>query len=140
MTRRPSAARSGAPSGVSCCAWSRSHRRLALKASRAANGVSELHGQVSREMWQPLYPGKSAEQVPIGHITNGVHLLGWMKGPVRRYWRRKLSELTDEKGEPTAGGDSTRFWRSGGPFDIVQTIEEGLFVLGHRQRIGLGGW
>ncbi|MBI4659043.1 MAG: alpha-glucan family phosphorylase [Verrucomicrobia bacterium] len=63
---------------------------LALKLSRAANGVSELHGQVSRRMWQPLFPKKPVDQVPIGHITNGIHLLGWMKGPVRRFWRRKL--------------------------------------------------
>jgi glucan phosphorylase len=56
---------------------------LALKLSRAANGVSELHGEVSRQMWQALYPGVPVEQVPIGHITNGIHLLGWMKGPVR---------------------------------------------------------
>jgi alpha-glucan phosphorylase-like protein len=52
---------------------------LALKLSRAANGVSELHGQVSREMWHSLYPNVPVEKVPIGHITNGIHLLGWMK-------------------------------------------------------------
>ncbi len=62
---------------------------LALKASRAANAVSELHGQVSREMWKGLYPGLPADQVPIGHITNGVHLLGWMKGSTRQFWRKK---------------------------------------------------
>jgi glycogen phosphorylase len=76
---------------------------LALKASRTANGVSELHGQVSREMWKGLYPGRAVSDVPIGHITNGVHLLGWMKGPVRRFWRRKLST----PGE----GDTTSFRR-----------------------------
>src|SRR6266699_1012735 len=65
---------------------------LALKLSRAANGVSELHGRVSRHMWHSLYPDKPVEQVPIGHITNGIHLLGWMKGPVRRFWRRKLTD------------------------------------------------
>ncbi len=63
---------------------------LALKASRAANGVSELHGQVSRSMWHGLYPGKKLEEVPIGHITNGIHLEGWMKGPVRKFWQQKL--------------------------------------------------
>jgi starch phosphorylase len=63
---------------------------LALKASRAANAVSELHGRVSRNMWQALYPGKSADEVPIGHVTNGIHLMGWMKGPVRRFWKSKL--------------------------------------------------
>jgi starch phosphorylase len=64
---------------------------LALKLSRAANGVSELHGQVSREMWQSLYPNTPVEKVPIGHITNGIHLLGWMKGTVRKFWRKKLT-------------------------------------------------
>ncbi len=64
---------------------------LALKLSRAANAVSELHGRVSRHMWHSLYPDKPVEQVPIGHITNGIHLLGWMKGPVRKFWRRKLT-------------------------------------------------
>jgi len=63
---------------------------LALKLSRAANAVSELHGQVSREMWRPLYPGKKAKDVPIGHITNGIHLLGWMKGTARRFWKQRL--------------------------------------------------
>jgi starch phosphorylase len=64
---------------------------LALKVSRAANAVSELHGVVSREMWQCLYPGTPVEKVPIGHITNGIHLLGWMKGSARKLWRRKLT-------------------------------------------------
>jgi starch phosphorylase len=64
---------------------------LALKLSRAANAVSELHGRVSRHMWHCLFPDKPVEHVPIGHITNGVHLLGWMKGTVRRFWLRKLT-------------------------------------------------
>ena len=64
---------------------------LALKASRSANGVSELHGEVSRHMWQCLYPSLPLESVPIGHITNGIHLLGWMKGPVRRFWRQRIT-------------------------------------------------
>jgi len=68
---------------------------LALKVSRAANGVSELHGEVSREMWQSLYPGTPVEKVPIGHITNGIHLLGWMKGTVRQFWRKKLAAGDD---------------------------------------------
>jgi starch phosphorylase len=65
---------------------------LALKGSRAANAVSELHGRVTRKMWQPLYPQRPVDDVPIGHITNGVHLPGWMKGPVRRFWKRKLGD------------------------------------------------
>ena len=65
---------------------------LALKVSRAANGVSELHGDVSRHMWQCLYPGIPVEKVPIGHITNGIHMLGWMKGSVRQFWREKMKD------------------------------------------------
>jgi len=91
---------------------------LALKASRAANAVSELHGQVSRQMWHCLWPDRKVDQVPIGHITNGVHLLGWMKGTVRRFWRRKLSETSAR--EPAAPrGEETRFWhaRSSPPWE-----------------------
>ncbi|HKI68370.1 MAG TPA: alpha-glucan family phosphorylase, partial [Verrucomicrobiae bacterium] len=85
---------------------------LALKLSRSANAVSELHGQVSRQMWHCLYPDKKVEEVPIGHITNGIHLVGWMKGPVRRFWRRKLSNNTDKViVDKPVTGDSTRFWR-----------------------------
>jgi glycogen phosphorylase len=83
---------------------------LALKASRAANGVSELHGQVSRKMWKGLYPYLSVDQVPIGHITNGIHLLGWMKGTVRRFWRNKLTSITAGQPGSEVSGDTTRFW------------------------------
>ncbi len=51
---------------------------LALNTTRAANGVSKLHGEVSREMWQDLYPDVPVNEVPIGHITNGVHPVFWM--------------------------------------------------------------
>ena len=51
---------------------------LALKLTRRANAVSALHGRVSRKMWQPLYPNKTEEEVPIGHITNGVHVRTWL--------------------------------------------------------------
>jgi glycogen phosphorylase len=50
---------------------------LALRLTRAANGVSELHGQVSRKMWTILYPDRPENKVPIGYITNGVHARTW---------------------------------------------------------------
>ncbi|MHB8520083.1 MAG: alpha-glucan family phosphorylase [Limisphaerales bacterium] len=84
---------------------------LALKCSRAANAVSELHGRVSRRMWHCLYPDKPADQVPIGHITNGIHLMGWMKGPVRRFWRRKLSAVAAVETSQATSGETTTFWR-----------------------------
>ncbi|MEB3337279.1 MAG: alpha-glucan family phosphorylase [Leptolyngbyaceae bacterium] len=51
---------------------------LALRLCRAANGVSELHGQVSRNMWNILYPERPENKVPISHITNGVHARTWI--------------------------------------------------------------
>lgn len=56
---------------------------LALRASRQANGVSARHGQVARAMWQPLFPGRPVAEVPITHITNGVHVPTWLHGPMR---------------------------------------------------------
>jgi starch phosphorylase len=57
--------------------------QAALRMSRAANGVSRRHGEVSRGMWSTLWPDRSAEQVPIGHVTNGVHVPTWIGGPMR---------------------------------------------------------
>ena len=51
---------------------------LALKLSGRHNGVSELHGHVSRKMWHFLWPDRPVDQVPIGHITNGVHTATWV--------------------------------------------------------------
>ena len=51
---------------------------LALKLSGGSNGVSELHGEVSRDMWKFLWNDRAVKDVPIQHITNGVHTRNWM--------------------------------------------------------------
>jgi starch phosphorylase len=51
---------------------------VGLKLSRTANAVSQLHGHVSRRMWSHLWPWRVEEEIPIGHITNGVHTLSWL--------------------------------------------------------------
>ena len=51
---------------------------LALRMSAQSNGVSELHGQVSRDMWQEVWPDKTVEESPISHVTNGVHAPTWI--------------------------------------------------------------
>jgi starch phosphorylase len=51
---------------------------LALRTAGTVNGVSQLHGQVTREMWGPIWPGVPDEQRPVGFITNGVHVPTWM--------------------------------------------------------------
>jgi starch phosphorylase len=114
---------------------------LALKLSRAANAVSELHGRISRQMWHRLYPDKPIEQVPIGHITNGVHLLGWMKGTVRRFWRRKLNGDPSKAGQPEqeptgldwdACINSTEFWER--MADPTFISDEELWALRYKLR------
>ena len=51
---------------------------LALKMAAYANGVAKLHGVVSREMWKGLWPGVPLNEIPIGHVTNGVHPRTWI--------------------------------------------------------------
>jgi starch phosphorylase len=63
---------------------------LALKSCRRANAVSSLHGHVSRSMWMPLYPGLREDHVPIGHITNGVHVPTWLAPQMRQMYERHL--------------------------------------------------
>ena len=50
---------------------------LAIRLSSTVNGVSALHGQVSRKMWHNLWPRVPAEEVPIRHVTNGIHADSW---------------------------------------------------------------
>ncbi|MFN8443138.1 MAG: alpha-glucan family phosphorylase [Caldilineaceae bacterium] len=63
---------------------------LALRLSGYANGVSKLHGEVSRQMWQFLYPGTPVSQVPIGHVTNGVHSKTWLQPELRDLYNKYL--------------------------------------------------
>src|SRR5271166_1886999 len=63
---------------------------LALRLSRRANAVSALHGEVSRAMWTGLYRGKPEDEIPIGHITNGVHVPSWLAPQMFRLYDRHL--------------------------------------------------
>ena len=114
---------------------------LALKMSRAANAVSELHGRVSRQMWHCLYPDRSVDEVPIGHITNGVHLLGWMKGTVRRFWQRKLKASLADAAPPgflgpwadwAAQVNSPEFWQRVADPEFIS--DEELWALRYKLR------
>jgi starch phosphorylase len=73
---------------------------LALRTSRRAIGVSRRHGEVARAMWRALWPEQPVAEVPIGHVTNGVHTTTWMAEPMQALldrhlapdWRRRLAE------------------------------------------------
>ena len=65
---------------------------LALKMARTANGVSRLHGEVARRQWHHMYADTAVADVPIGHITNGVHLPTWTSPVVQEFFGEKLGD------------------------------------------------
>src|SRR5690349_5739113 len=88
---------------------------LAIHMCRSTNGVSKKHGDVSRALWQKLFPGKTVEEVPISYVTNGVHAPTWVS-PLLRYlfekhigqdwqkllrdepaWSEAVSRISDEE-------------------------------------------
>jgi starch phosphorylase len=78
---------------------------LALKLSRFNNGVSELHGHVSRNMWKKVWPQYPVEDVPIGAITNGVHMPTWVAPDLASLYDRYLG------GNWREDPDCQRIWR-----------------------------
>jgi starch phosphorylase len=91
---------------------------LGLKLSRRANAVSALHGEVSRSMWTGLFPGRKEDEVPIGHITNGVHVPSWLAPQMSRLYDRHLGTGWLEHGsdahiwEGIEGVDDGELWES----------------------------
>jgi starch phosphorylase len=74
---------------------------LGLKLSRQANAVSCLHGHVTRRMWAHLWPWRVEEEIPIGHITNGVHLWTWLAYQMLQLYDRTFpAGWYDRVGEP----------------------------------------
>ncbi|MCL6526368.1 MAG: alpha-glucan family phosphorylase [Thermaceae bacterium] len=82
---------------------------LALKLAAHANGVSRLHGQISRRMWQELWPGVPEAEVPIGHVTNGVHFQSWISLEMNQLFERYLGPRWRE--EPADPALWQEVWR-----------------------------
>jgi glycogen phosphorylase len=103
--------------------------QFALRTSRSANGVSRRHGEVARGMWSGLWPERSVDDVPIGHVTNGVHLPTWLGGPMRALLDRHLGEgWLDRADDPAT-------WE---PIDDVGDAE--LWAVRNEQRAELAAW
>jgi len=82
---------------------------LALRLSRHANGVSKLHGEVSRSLWKDVWSGVPVHEVPVTSITNGVHTKTWMAPEFAALYRKHLGDWEERLTEPD-------FWR--GVIDI----------------------
>jgi glycogen phosphorylase len=75
---------------------------LALRTSGRANGVSKLHGEVSREMWRSVWPDRPVEETPISHVTNGVHAPTWISAEMHDLLARYLGpNWLDSHDDPT---------------------------------------
>jgi glycogen phosphorylase len=69
---------------------------LAIRLSRSANGVSKLHGDVSRKMWYHLWHQVPIPETPIGHVTNGIHTASWVGSAFRDLYQEVLGEDWEE--------------------------------------------
>ncbi len=106
---------------------------LALRFCAHANGVSQLHGKVSRELFKDLYPNWPLAEVPIGHVTNGVHVPSWdspwadelwTQAAGKDRWRGDVESLS----EAIAGLDDEMLWSLDGEErrDMVEYARERL--------------
>lgn len=71
-----------------------------IRLSRRVNAVARRHGIVSRELCKPLWPGRAADTIPVGHVTNGVHLATWMANPVMQLLDRQLGPQWGHANDP----------------------------------------
>jgi len=102
---------------------------LALRTSDQSNGVSKLHGKVSRDMWGSIWPAVPSEEVPIGRITNGIHTSSWLSGDLVWLFDRYLSIGWRSHSEDPA------LWEG-----LAQIPDEELWRSHERRRQKLVGW
>lgn len=90
---------------------------LAIRGSGAANGVSRLHGKVSRHLFEPLFLHWPAEEVPVGHVTNGVHMPTWDSAAADNLWtefcgkNRWLGAATETLEQDIRSVSDARLWQ-----------------------------
>ena len=78
-------------------------RVLAIRLADSVNGVSRLHGDVSRKMWHNLWPQVPADEVPIKHVTNGIHVRSWLAPDIALHARPLSRQQVDERPSRSIG-------------------------------------
>ncbi len=106
---------------------------LAIRGSGAVNGVSRLHGSVSRQLFAPLFPRWPVDEVPIGHITNGVHTPTWDSASADALWTQACGQnrwlgTMDSPGRDIAGVSDADLWafRIASSSDLITYVQERL--------------
>ncbi len=99
---------------------------LALKFARRANAVSSLHGEVSRAMWTAMWPGRPEDEVPIGHITNGIHVPTWLAPQMRQLYDRHLGADWASNSADSAMWEKTRNIDDGELWETHQVLKAKL--------------
>ena len=89
---------------------------LAIRGSGSVNGVSRLHGQVSRHIFTPIFPQWPEDEVPIEHVTNGVHIPSWDSAPADDLWtgacgKERWLGTTENLGQDIRRISDTRLWQ-----------------------------
>ena len=106
---------------------------LAIHGCGAANGVSRLHGEVSRRLFLPLFPRWPQDEVPIGHVTNGVHVPTWDSAPADDLWTESCGKdrwlgTTATLGQDIGRVSDVELWqfRTGAAKSLVEYARERL--------------
>lgn len=107
---------------------------LAFKLSSYYNGVSKLHGEVSRKMWHRLWPDRAVDEVPIGHITNGVHTRTWLAPELAELFDRYLDQNWEEHLDESATWDAVEEIPNDVLWEIHRQCKQGMINY-LRQRI-----
>jgi starch phosphorylase len=108
---------------------------MGMRLAQRVNGVSELHGEVSREMFGGLWPGFDTGEVPIGYVTNGVHAATWVGREMLELADKRIGTLELRAGrgwDKITDGDDGELW------DVRRTLRERL-VTDARRRL-LASW
>ena len=89
---------------------------VCLRLADRINGVAKLHGEVSRAMWMKAYGAKKAKDVPIGHVTNGIHMATWLDPRAVKFWKDEcgfdaIAPTARNRGwKRAASADPAAFW------------------------------
>jgi starch phosphorylase len=108
---------------------------LAMRGSGAVNGVSRLHGRVSRHIFAPLFPRWPEDEVPVGHVTNGVHMPTWDSAAADELWTEACGKERWLGTSPNLEADLRRV--SDEKLWALRTVSRKSLVEYSRERIGL---